>query len=119
MADIDDALRSDEAPEEPSPRLAASVMEAVRLEKDAPPAASPRRMAWGMGALSLLALFVFASLSLLARGTGGPVEIVTGTDSGHVEAWLEWVATSGGRMLVATVALVAVILLVRRAERSV
>jgi hypothetical protein len=119
MADIEDALRSDEAPGEPSPRLVASVMEVVRLEKDAPRPASHRRLVWATGALSLLALLGLLSLSILTRGTGGPVEILAGTDSGRVAVWREWVVTSGARLLLATVALVAVILLVRRAERSV
>jgi hypothetical protein len=119
MADLDDALRSDEAPGEPSPRLAASVMEAVRLEKEAPPPASARRVAWSVGALALLALVGLLSLAILTGAMNGPIEILAGTESGRVGAWLEWVATSGARLLVATLGLVAVMLLVRRAERSV
>jgi len=50
---------------------------------------------------------------------GARPAVLAGSHPGGAGTWLAWIATSGARALVATVGLVAVILLVRRAERSV
>jgi hypothetical protein len=118
MDDIDDALRSDDPPVGPSPHLATSVMEAVRLEKSAPPPPRTTRMAWATGGLSVLILLAVLALGILSEGMRGPGETLLEAGSGHMARWLEWGWTSGSQMLWAAIGLVAIVLLVRRAERT-
>jgi len=116
MADVDDELRS-EGPVAPSFGFAAAVMEAVRLERRAPPANRPPRLA--LVACGLAILVAAAALAVAVLGdaghSAGDARLVAAID--RVHPYVEWAARSGCRMLVATLGLVAVILVVRHAER--
>jgi len=119
MAEIDELLRS-EPPVEPSSGFARAVMQAVETEKHLPPPATRSRLAVVAGALLLLVV-VAAALALATLAAGGPPapDAWLPTPSARLRTFLEWAAHSGSRLLVAALGLVAVLLLVRRAERSV
>jgi hypothetical protein len=117
VTEIDETLRSEE-PLAPSEGFTQGVMEAVALEKGARPRVARLRLALLVGALLLL---LMGTLALVALASGGQpaAETTLPTVLSRLHPNLEWVVTSGRRLLVATLALAIVLLVVRRAERTV
>jgi hypothetical protein len=102
MSEIHDALRAEE-PMAPSEGFAHGVMEAVALERRAPPRVARRWLALLLGALLLL-LAGAVALAALASGGQSAAETTLPAALGRLHPQIEWVATSGRRVLVATLA---------------
>ncbi len=118
MADIDDVLRSDESAAS-SWALAEAVMENLRLERRAPLPVRPPRRGLVAACLALALILAAVAAVVLASGTAMTGDAPAPAVLGRLHPFLDWAATSGRRMLVATLGLLAVLLLVRHAERSV